>query len=245
MLHPVTATDVFIEVILPIAIPKPYTYAVPEKWVKQIKIGQRVEVQFGKGKIYTALVLALKNDSPSDFQPKPILSILDENPIVTPVQLQLWQWISNYYACTLGEVMHAALPANLKLVSDTLLILSPLFDQDFSDLDDKEYLIAEALTIQEQISVEDVRKILDQKTIYPIIKSLLDKKVIYLKEDLKARYKPKKVTEVHLQEPYNSQPELLEEAFEKLSRSNRQVETSNGFYRTIQKKRSNSQNGSL
>ena len=120
--------------------------------------------------------------------------------------------------------MNAALPANLKLSSETRLMVSPLFDGDFTDLNDKEYLIAEALSIQEEISIEDVRKILDQKTVYPLIKSLLEKNIVYLKEDLKYKYKPKKIACVRLAEPYASQPGLLNEAFEKLSRSNRQVE---------------------
>ncbi|MCB0555400.1 MAG: primosomal protein N', partial [Phaeodactylibacter sp.] len=148
----------------------------------------------------------------------------DEEPIINPVQLQLWQWIADYYLCTLGEVMHAALPANLKLASETLITLSPLFDEDYAGLDDKEYLIAEALSIQHEISIGDVRDILQQKTVYPLIRRMLEKRIVYLKEDLKEKYSPKTVASVRLQEPYLSKPELLEEAFELCSRSTRQVE---------------------
>ncbi|MDX1666675.1 MAG: primosomal protein N', partial [Saprospiraceae bacterium] len=141
-----------------------------------------------------------------------------------PVQLEFWRWLSDYYCCTLGEIMNAALPANLKLSSETRVVASPLFSEDFSGLDDKEYLIAEALSIQDELSLEDVRGILDQKTVYPLIRRLLDKKLIYLKEDLKERYKPKTVSCVRLQEPYRSDRGKMEEAFEKASRSTRQVE---------------------
>lgn len=218
------ATDVYVEVILPLAIPKAYTYSVPEELVKEIGFGLRVEVQFGRNRLYTALVINTAAHSPEAYRPKPILSVIDERPIIKPAQLKLWRWIADYYCCTLGEVMNAALPANFKLSSETRLTLSPFFQDDYKELDDKEYLIAEALMIQNEISIEDVRGILGQKTIYPIVKRLLDKKVIYLKEDLKNKYKPKKVMCVRLQEPFASQPELLNEAFEALARSTRQVE---------------------
>lgn len=227
--HPVVASQTYVTVILPMAIPKPFTYFVPEEWIKLIQFGIRVEVQFGRGqstngKLYTALVIDVHQTAPEGYQPKAILSVIDEEPIVHPQQVKLWEWIAEYYCCTLGEVMNAALPANLKLSSETRLIVSPFFDGDFTDLNHKEYLIAEALGFQEEISIEDVRKILDQKTVYPLIKSLLEKNIVYLKEDLKYKYKPKKVTCVRLVEPYISQPELLSEAFEKLSRSTRQEE---------------------
>ena len=230
--HPVITTQTFVTVILPMAIPKPYTYSVPEKLVESLQFGIRVEVQFGRnqagksgGKLYSALVIDIHQEPPKDHTPKEIISVIDEKPIVNPPQIKLWKWIADYYCCTLGEVMHAALPANLKLTSETSLLLSPLFDNNYSELTDKEYLIAEALSIQNEITIEDVRSILGQKTVYPLIKRMLEKKVLYLKEDLKSKYKPKKVACVRLQEPYASQPNRLDEAFEKLSRSNRQVET--------------------
>lgn len=227
--HPIVATQTYVTVILPMAVPKPYTYFVPEELIPSVRFGIRVEVQFGRGrsnsgKLYTALVIEVHQNAPEGYQPKPILSVIDEEAIAYPPQIKLWQWIADYYCCTLGEVMNAALPANLKLTSETRLTISPVFDGDSTDLNDKEYLIAEALSIQEEISIEDVRKILDQKTVYPLIKSLLEKNIIYLKEDLKQKYKPKKIACVRLQEPYLSQSKLLNEAFEKLSRSTRQAE---------------------
>lgn len=221
---PTTATQTYVTVILPLAVPKPYTYAVPEQLVPDATFGKRVEVQFGKARLYTALVVEQHRRAPEAYRPKPILSVVDDEPIINQVQLQLWQWLADYYLCTLGEVMHAALPANLKLASETRLTLSPLFDEDFGGLDDKEYLVAEALTIQKEISIEDVRGILQQKTVYPLIRRMLEKRIIYLKEDLKTKYKPKTVSCLRLREPYASRPERLAEAFELCSRSTRQVE---------------------
>ena len=228
-MHPITATQTYVTVILPLAVPKPYTYAVPEHLIPDASFGKRVEVQFGKAKLYTALVIEQHRRAPEAYTPKPILSVVDEEPIINKTQLQLWQWLADYYLCTLGEVMHAALPANLKLASETRLTLSPLFDEDFEGLDDKEYLIAEALSIQNEISIEEVRGILQQKTVYPLIRRMLEKRIVYLKEDLKAKYKPKTVACVRLREPYASQPKRLEEAFELCSRSTRQVEALMAF----------------
>lgn len=224
-LHPVAATSTYVQVILPLALPKAYTYYVPEELMKDIKFGVRVEVQFGRGgKLYTALVIAVHREKPEEYRPKSVISVIDEEPIITPQQVKFWEWMAGYYCCTLGELMNAALPANLKLASETRITLSPIFDDDFAGLDDKEYLIAEALTIQEEISLDDVRGILGQQTVYPLIRRMMDKKIIYIKEDLKEKYKPKTISCVRLREPYASQSKLLEEAFEKCSRSTRQVE---------------------
>jgi primosomal protein N' (replication factor Y) len=239
--HPTTTAGAYVSVILPLALPKPYTYSVPEELIAQVQVGIRVEVPFGKGgvggqgKLHTALVIEVLAEHPGERLPKPILSVIDEQPIVHPVQIRLWQWLAEYYCCTPGEVMHAALPAHLKLSGETRLTLSPLYENDISGLSDKEYLIAEALNIQQEISIEDVRKILNQKTVYPIIRKLLDKKVVYLKEDLKERYTPKTIACLRLQEPYASHPERIGEAFDQLNRALRQAEALMGYIQLSKK----------
>ena len=222
--HFVPEGSMFVQVILPIAIPKPYTYFVPEKLVEEVQFGVRVEVQFGKSKLYTGLVVDITDQPPPTSRPKAIISVVDKKPIITVQQFRLWKWMSQYYRCTLGEIMNAALPANLKLTSETKITLSPMFDDDFSMLNDQEYLIAEALSIQEEISIDDVQQILGKKTVYPLIRSLLDKHIIYLKEDLKTKYKPKKVACIRWKEPFASQADLVGDAFEKVSRSQRQTD---------------------
>ena len=211
------------DVILPLATPKPYTYRVPEEFIPSIQEGIRVEVQFGRNKLYAGLVMRIHEDSPKAYEPKSVLSLIDEHPIVHPPQFKYWQWLASYYACTLGEVMNAALPANFKLSSETRITLGPLFHSDMELLDDQEYLITEALTIQEELSIEDIQGILQRKTIYPVIRRLLDKKVIYLKEDLQQRYKPRKIACVRLTETYQSDPDLLTGAFDLVQRSEKQT----------------------
>lgn len=213
----------YAEVILPLAVPKPYTYSVPEELLAQTETGVRVEVQFGGNKLYAGIVLQTHDNQP-DHPVKQILSVIDEEPIVDERTLKFWQWLANYYACTIGEVMDAALPANLKLASERRLSLSPLYDDNFYGLDDQEYLIAEALSVQETITIDDVRKILNLKSVFHVIKRLMEKKVVYLYEEMPEKYKPKKVACVRLAEPYHSDRQQLIDAFEQCSKALRQTE---------------------
>ncbi len=212
-------------VILPIAVNKPYTYAIPSDILHKVKFGVRVEVSFGKNKLYAGIVKEVLDQAP-EYKTKPILSVLDDAPIISREQLALWEWISNYYCCTLGEVMNASLPSGLKLASETRIVLGPFYNEnlDAQSLTDSEYIITEALTLQNELRIGDIKKILNRKTIYPIIKSLLDKKVIYLYEELLEKYKPKTISCVRLHEPYASDSERLEEAFDLCKRSMKQQE---------------------
>ena len=222
-------TETFVKVLLPLAIPHSITYYVPESLVKEVRFGQRVEVPFGRNKLYSAVVVEIVSEKPADVKVKPIISLIDKEPIITPEQVKLWQWIAQYYCCTEGEVLQAALPANLKLSSETILILSPLFDDDYTDLTDKEYMITEALTLQNEISIGDIRKILDQKTVYPIVNSLIEKRIVYLKAEMKEKYKPKKIACVRFAQKYVKHPEQLSEAFDLCAKSSRQTEALMGY----------------
>lgn len=233
-----TSSTNYATVILPLALPKLYTYAVPAEVSQLVKSGVRVEVQFGKNKLYSAIVYKVHANAPREYKAKPIVSVLDDFPLVTETQFKLWHWMADYYCCTVGEVMNAALPSGLKLASETKLMISPDFDGDYTDLNDKEFLVVEALSIQTELSVGDVKKLLDQKTVHPLLNSLLEKRVIYLKEELLEKYKTKKVICVKLQEPYFSNKERLREAFDKIgTRANRQMEALMAFLQLAQGKK--------
>ncbi len=221
LFHPDPTTSVWADVVLPLPLPQTFTYRIPEELVPQVQRGVRVEVPFGKGKYYAALVWRVHREAPS-WRTKPILSVLDEAPIVSESQLQLWAWIAEYYLCTLGEVMDVALPSHLKLASERLLVLGPLFDDFFDDLSEKEHLIAQALRIRHELPIGEVRKIVAQKSIMPLVKQLLDKRLVYIKESLHDDYRPRTIGCVRLAEPYRSRAELIEQAFEKCGRSQRQ-----------------------
>jgi primosomal protein N' (replication factor Y) len=233
--HPVPAHSLYAEVILPVAVPKPYTYAVPEAFVSIMQAGIRVEVQFGEGKLYAGLVLKVHDKAPG-HRLKSILSVIDEEPVLNEKTLIFWQWLAEYYSCSLGEVMNAALPANLKLASERKLVLSPVYDDNYAGLNDKEYLIAEALSIQGTITIDDVRNILNQKTVFHIVKRLIEKKVVYLYEEMEEKYQPKKVACVRLAAPFRSDSKQLERAFELCSKAARQTETLIAFIQLARQK---------
>lgn len=200
----------FVEVILPLAISKNYTYRVPFEMNGAIKVGKRVVVQFGKSKLYTAIVAGIGNMAPDKYQAKYIIDILDDTPVVTTGQLHFWQWMAEYYMCNIGEVMNAALPAALKLASETRIVLNNGFEFDRRTLHDREFLIVEALDIQPELTISDIAKLLGQKTVMPILKQLFEKNVIHISEEVSERYKPRTRTFITLNPIYNNQDNLRE-----------------------------------
>ena len=104
----------FADVILPLPLPGTFTYSIPRELQGNIPIGSRVTVPFGSKKKYTALVTALHDSKPEEYAVKPIIESLDEAPIITPKQLKLWEWMSRYYLCSLGDIYKAAIPQGLK-----------------------------------------------------------------------------------------------------------------------------------
>ena len=174
---PNNSVSCYAEVILPLALPKTYTYSVPQSLSGKIKIGCRVEVVLGKNKRYAGVLKSIINDAPA-YETKQILNVLDDEPVVYPQQLQLWSWMSDYYMCSEGEVMAAALPAHFKLSSETIVLFNEEYGEDFSELDNEEYLVAEALLIKIQLTLTEVQQVLDITHVYPVIKKLIEKKFV-------------------------------------------------------------------
>ncbi|MGN6295951.1 MAG: replication restart helicase PriA, partial [Ginsengibacter sp.] len=175
-------SSTWIEVILPLALPTTYTYSVPQSLLPKIKIGCRVEVIFGKNKKYSGIIKSVSDNAPP-FETKDILNVIDDEPVIYPQQLQLWKWLSDYYMCSEGEVMAAALPAHLKLSSETILVFNEEFGEDFSNLDDEEYLVAEALLLKKELKTSEVQQISGITHVYPLIKKLIDKRICFVWEE--------------------------------------------------------------
>ena len=193
----------FIEVVLPLSIAKTYTYRVPFELNDRIRIGSRVIVQFGRNKVYSAIIKSVSVEPPSQYEAKYIVDVIDDYAIVDEGQLLLWQWIADYYMCYLGEVMQAALPAALKLASETKIIAADNKDLDRSHLSDKAFLVLEALDMTGELRVSDVSKILGQKSVFPLLKSLFEDGFILISEEIKERYKPKTKSFLKLASIYN------------------------------------------
>lgn len=207
----------FAEVILPLAISKNYTYRVPFELNDEIAVGKRVVVQFGKSKLYTAIVANITGDAPEKYEAKYLVDILDQQPLVTTQQLHFWGWMASYYLCNVGDVMNAALPAAFKLASETRIRINKDAQIDRSTLHDKEYLILDALDLQPELTVNDIIKLLGQKTVMPILKSMFEKNLVNISETVSERYKPRKRTFITLNPVYHHQDQLRE-LFEILER---------------------------
>lgn len=135
----------YADILLPLPLKATFTYGVPIEWQDKIKVGQRVEVSFGKRKMYSGIIKKVHDKKPEGYTIKPIKNIIDEVPIVTTTQLELWAWMADYYMCAEGEVMNAALPAYLKLESEQLVTLHPEAEIDERELSDEEFILIEAL----------------------------------------------------------------------------------------------------
>ncbi len=222
-LHPAPHDGPYADVILPLAVGKPYTYAVPADLAAVVRPGIRVEVQFAGDRLYAGMVLRVHGQAPA-HRTRAILSSLDAEPLLTENILAFWEWLSAYYGCSLGEVMEAALPAGLKLSSERRLVLCEDYAGDpVAGLSDKEYLVYEALTFQETLTIDEVRQLLQQKTVMPLVKRLIDRRVIVLQESLTESYQPRKVSCVRLAKPYRDDPRSLQDAFGLCTRSERQT----------------------
>lgn len=212
----------FVEVILPLATPLTYTYALPFELAEQVKVGHRVIVQFGKRRIYSAIVCEIHHRKPADYQAKLIEEIADDEIIVNEFQLKLWKWISDYYMCTLGEVMTAALPSALKLSSESKFIYNDNPDLDWNELTEEEFTLAEALQANNELSLTDVQDILAKKSVYPVIDKLMLHRICIVKEAIQEKYKEKTISFIQLNKRYQSE-DALKELFDKLSNSSKQT----------------------
>jgi primosomal protein N' (replication factor Y) len=199
----------WVEVILPLALPAAYTYAVPDQLVAKAIPGCRVEVVFGKQKKYAGMIKSIVNERPA-YETKEIINVLDDEPILYPQQLQLWSWLSEYYMCREGEVMSAALPAHFKLSSETVLIYNDEAGDDFSALSNDEFLVAEALLIKKELRLSEVQQILEVNHVYPIIKKLIDKKICFVWESMDERYAVKKENFITLDPAFGNEDKLAD-----------------------------------
>lgn len=214
----------FVDLILPLSLPKTFTYRVPRDWNELVRVGQRVIVQFGQGrKQYSALIKKIHEQAPAKYQAKYLLSIVDEYPIVSEQQLEFWDWLAEYYMANVGEVMSAALPAGLRLASESKIVLHPEYQAVVNDLSDEEFLLIEALELRQLLKIEEISDILDVKHVQPKLRKMIEKKAIMVEEEIKLRFKPKMVDYVRLSEQYRSEANL-QKAFDQLERAQRQLE---------------------
>ncbi len=235
-------TTFFADVILPLPLPRLYTYRVPHALRDAVGVGLRVVVQFGKQKVLSCVVAAVHQTPPREYEAKYVLEVIDEQPVVTAPQLRLFEWMAAYYMCTLGEVLNAALPTALKLSSESQLQLRA----DYDETADTNYALsaAEEIIVQNlrrnaetgefpTLAFSDVARLLDQPAFHKHIKSLLAKNVITLFESVQDKYAPKVVRRLRLAHHFVNDPELLTELLHQLEKKPKQVDAVMQYLREI------------
>ena len=205
----------FVDVVLPLHLPQYYTYRVPFEYNNDICVGQRVVVQFGNRKVYSALVRRVHQQPPDYKDVKYILAILDQRPVVTETQLAFWEWIAQYYMCCVGDVMAVALPSAYRLQSESVIEIHPDFDGQLDNLSENEIRIIHAISESTVVNVSDVSKITGFQKVMPVLKTMMEKKIIILDEELKQRYTPKTETYLKLN-PIYLDPQKGKELFDSL-----------------------------
>ena len=200
----------FVDVILPLPLEARFTYRVPQVMNGRIAFGMRVIVPFGNSKLYAAIVERVHEEAPKQFSVKYVLDVIDDRPVISEAQYRLWQWMAEYYMCTIGEVMAASLPSALRLASETKVKIHPEFDGDVSVLTPYELNVVELLIHRETMTVAEVGKTLQVAKVMPIIKSLVDKRAVITDEEIRNPYKPKKETVISLVPPFNQEPAFME-----------------------------------
>jgi len=215
---------IFVNIILPLPLPLMYTYGVPEEFACLDLIGKRVVVQFGKKKLYSALVRSIQQTKPA-YETKDILAVLDQKPLLNEINLKFWEWIATYYLCTLGDVYKAALPAGLKIESETSIEISEPPDEEdqwIEKLSEKENKVIQALTNKSSLTIDEICKIIEQKSAFTIINSLFEKKYIHIAEKLKQNFKVKKEPFIKIHRSIANE-EQLKPFFSSLSKSPKQL----------------------
>lgn len=207
----------FADVILPLPLSETFTYRIPKGMTLQV--GERVIVPFGAKKYYTALVDHLHDNEPSGFEIKEILEQLDYEPILLPFQRKLWHWIAEYYLCAPGDVFKAALPSGMKLESETVVVRQTDILPDDCQKEIRE--IWNVMLHTTEISVSRLQKKVGTRSVLPLVRRMLERGLVTVKEEIRSGYRPRIDTFVTLSPAYRSE-QALHQALDLLKRADKQ-----------------------
>ena len=214
----------FADILLPLPLKGTFTYRVPRSLNGEIQLGQRAVVPFGRNKVYAGLIKKIHTDPPKNFQARYIDSLLDKTPVVTPMQFRFWEWLSDYYMCSEGEVMQAALPPAMKLAGETRIVMHPDAGTVEESLNENEHALLDALANKKQLTMGEASVVAGGIRVLPLVKTMLEKGLVLLKEDLEDPWRPKTENIVALA-PGLEIEDKLREVFDQLEkRAPRQLE---------------------
>ena len=174
----------YAEVILPLPLYSTFTYGIPDCLKSSVQIGCRVLVPFGKKKIYTGIISLLHNNRPGDFEVKDIISILDNYPILRHPQLKFWEWIANYYLCSIGDVYKAAVPAGMKVESETFVSANTEFVDTDNSMKEREKIIYNLLLTKDKLSPSEISKATGFKNVESTVTSMIENEALYITEKI-------------------------------------------------------------
>ena len=198
----------YAEVILPLPLANTFTYGIPEAMVCLIKVYCRVVVPFGQKHYYTGIVTEIYDNRPEEkYDIKEIFVLLDEKPVIGESQLSFWKWISTYYLCSLGEVCRAALPAGLKLESETVVTVNAEYEAEKAHKPNEQKIL-DALSLSSGLSVSQLEKSTGLKSLLPVINSLLSTGAVEIRESFKQGFKPKTETHVRLADNIRTEEDI-------------------------------------
>ncbi len=212
----------YAEVILPLAVQGTFTYLVPEEMQCDISRGSRVYVPFGPRKLYTGIVADLHTNTPK-FKVKPIASLLDGTSILRHPQLKFWQWIADYYLCTLGEVYRAAVPTGLKVESETNLSLNKAIDLEEigQTLTPAETELLNEVIVADHVRMSDLDRERSHATTARYVSRMLQKGIIVADEKATSSYKAKTIAIVSACNDVKNH-EWLHQAFDAVTTATKQ-----------------------
>jgi primosomal protein N' (replication factor Y) len=188
----------FADVLLPLYLPGTFTYRIPPT-LQNIAVGSRVLVPLGRKKIYTAIVVQTHDIEPKGYEIKEIISQLDDKPILRYPQLKFWDWISNYYMCTVGEVYKAAVPSGLKVESETYISVNPDYEESApGELDDREKVILDFTSQRERVQIDEISRSTGFKNVEGLVSKMLDINALHISERVIDNYRPKTEAMVRL-----------------------------------------------
>lgn len=211
----------YVDVIVPLPIASQYTYSLPHVLEGSVQVGCRVVVPFGKKKFYTAVVTKVHEVAPEGYETKEVEELLDERPVILPRQLQLWDWLASYYLCTLGDVYKAALPSGMKIESETIILYNEEFEA-MEPLPGAEQQVLDWLNTEREQCITQLQRKYGQKNVLPVIKKLLDKEAVFVKEDLKRTYKPRTEARVRLMNAGMTEAQM-QSLFNEMGRAKKQL----------------------
>lgn len=199
----------FADVILPLPLPDAYTYTLPAEWEGKVRPGCRVIVPFGAKKFYTAIVVKVYGQQPQGYAVKTVWEMLDSVPVLLPGQLDFWRWLADYYLCTIGDVYKAALPSGMKMESESKVVVND--DYVGNDiLSEREQRIITSVSGHSAATVTQLQRECRDFRVLRVLKSLMDKGILSMKEDVKRSYRPRMEVHVRLSSAYFDEGKLGE-----------------------------------